>query len=148
MKIITLLSFFLFLGISNSTNSASENKEKWVWEPFISNDTGTYYYHKQEKPKTREEFFLAGIIIIYRQPQPLVEINKPQVSYQSKYQTVMFDCNKNTVSTPDIIYYSSNTGSGEPLGFETIEPPKVKWIAIKSNIIYSTLLNHFEGACE
>ena len=146
MTIKAALSFILFLVMSNSVHSVS--KEKWVWEPFISNATGTYYYHKQEKPKTKEGLFFAGIIIIYRQPQPLVEINKPQLSYQSKYLTVMFDCNKKTVSTPDITYYSSNTGSGEPVGFESIAPPEVKWIAIESNLIYSKLLNKFEGACE
>lgn len=148
MKLISLISLIFILLMSSLAHSASASKQKWVWEPFISNDTGTYYYHNQEKSKTKEEFFLAGIIIIYRQPQPLVEINKPQLSYQSKYLTVMFDCNKKTVSTPDITYYSSNTGSGEPVGFESIAPPEVKWIAIESNLIYSKLLNKFEGACE
>ena len=81
------IALIIFL-ISNSAHSVS--KQKWVWEPFISNDKGTYYYHNQEKSKTKEEFFLAGIIIIYRQPQPLVEINKPHLSYQSKYLTVAY----------------------------------------------------------
>lgn len=144
MKLNSVLLFIFFLLISNS---ASASKEKWVWEPFISNDTGTYYYHKQDKSKTKGQFFLTSIVIAYRQQQPLVEINKPKRLYQSKYETVMFDCDEKTVSTPDITYYSSNNGSGESVGFESTAPPDVKWVAIESDPIYSTLLKKFEGAC-
>ena len=146
MKLISLMSLIYILLMSNLAHLVS--KEKWVLAPLISNDTETYYYNKEVNPKTKEGLFFASIIIIYRQPQPLVEINKPNIFYQSKFQTVMFDCNKKTVSTPDITYYSSNTGSGESVGFESMAPPEVKWIAIESNLIYSKLLNKLEGACE
>ena len=99
MKKIKTVSFIVLFFISNSTFSAS--KEKWVWEPFVSNETGTYYYHKEHSPKTEDGLFLSGVTVIYRQPQSLMNKNSTLVSYQSKYQTVMFDCNQKTVSTPD-----------------------------------------------
>ena len=145
MKIITVIPFTFILVISNSTFSAS--KEKWVWEPFVSNETGTYYYHKEHSPKTEDGLFLSGVTVIYRQPQSLMNKNSTLVSYQSKYQTVMFDCNQKTVSTPDTIYYASSTGSGQSVGFESIAPPEVKWIAVESEPIYRRLLEKFDGVC-
>ena len=55
MKKIKTVSFIVLFFISNSTFSAS--KEKWVWEPFVSNETGTYYYHKEHSPKTEDGLF-------------------------------------------------------------------------------------------
>ncbi len=140
-----LLLLFIFILISNSTHSAT--KYRWAWEPFFTNETGTYYYHKEHTPKTIEGLFLTGITVAYLQTQFLMTNNNPQVSYQSKYTTVMFNCNEKTVSTPDTIYYASNTGSGESVGFESIAPPEVKWIAIESNPVYRRLLEKFEGTC-
>lgn len=139
MRLINLFLIINFIG------GCSTNKPEI--ELFSITDQVAMFYEVQKDIKLMDDIFFTSVYTRYRALQTLKMKGEKPVVYQSKYETVMFDCLKKVFSAPDTLYYSNNNVRGYIVYSSVIAPPDVKWIPIEKDPIYSVLFKKLAGVC-
>ena len=138
---LLLLNIFCFLNLTGCTTTESKI------EPFKITDQVAFYYKAQDDTELLGNIFFTSVYTSYRKPQTLIIKNKKKLIYQSKYETVMFDCLKKVFSAPDTIYYADNNVRGHIVYSTAIAPPEMQWLPIDLDPIYRKLFEKLAGIC-
>ena len=138
---LLFLKIICFLALTGC--KATESKI----ELFSITEQVAIYYKAQEDTELMGNIFFTSVYTTYRTPQTLFIKSTKPLTYQSKYETVMFDCLKKVFSAPDTIYYATNNVSGHEVYSTAIAPPEVQWLPIEKDPIYQRLFKKLAGIC-